>query len=56
MAVGEHETVRRDDDAGTRAAVGVDLDDRGTDGVDGIDDRARVSIEQIIVVLEPVSL
>jgi hypothetical protein len=32
MAVGEHETVRRDDDAGTRAAVGVDLDDRGTDG------------------------
>ncbi len=56
VAVGEDEAVRSDHDARSGAAVGVDLDDGGSDCVYRIDDRAGVGIEQLVVVLEPVGL
>jgi hypothetical protein len=49
MMIGEHEAIRREHKPGTLAPPGVDAADGGADAFDGIDDGARVRVEQPIV-------
>ena len=50
VAVGEHEAIRREDEPRAAAPSGFDPEHRGAHGVDRVDDRPRILIEQRIVV------
>ena len=50
VIVGQRESVRGEDDAGSACATGFNFDHRGSDRLDGSDDGLRIRVEQLGVV------
>jgi hypothetical protein len=52
VAVGEHESIGCEDDAGAAVASNLDADDRRPDCLHGGDDGSRISIEETGIIIE----
>ena len=50
MVIGQHQAVRREDDTRAAAALALDVHHGRADGINRLNDGARICVEQLIVV------